>query len=463
MNIYWLGKDAPPEGLDIKKVDSLYDVEKDSLLFIDDQSVFSWNEIQSGRVYLVSDLPISSPLPEQMAGVIPNDAMVIQAITTLFCEMRESYDIGDKLIRSLNEKELAIQEKQSILLRDSKRYKAIIKNATDLIFILGPAGKIMYCNETLLKYIEGHEASLIGVSFVKYVIDEDKDLIRDLIKRSFHNGVPAKITVRLHIADGKIGTFSLMSTPMAEDGHIYAMSVIGRDITDIRNMQQRLTVQARDLTSMINGLSHELRNPLTVIGAYIRRLDKDAGNKDNSKWGRAISGITSSIKRIEDMVLRIERYESLVNMNMHFSEICVEKLVKDALSSLKSPVPVSIRGAEDIWAYSDSGHIRIALLRILENAVQTNSTEIIINLSQDSGYTRISVRDFGPGVKDDFGDLCGPFYSSDPMKTGLGLTEARIAMVKIGGEIEMVKQANPGAVFTLKVLSDRRYRAREAD
>jgi K+-sensing histidine kinase KdpD len=46
------------------------------------------------------------------------------------------------------------------------------------------------------------------------------------------------------------------------------------------------------------------------------------------------------------------------------------------------------------------------------------------------------------------------------MKTGLGLTEARIAMVKIHGEIEVVRQADPGAIFTLKVLLDRRFKSR---
>ncbi len=48
------------------------------------------------------------------------------------------------------------------------------------------------------------------------------------------------------------------------------------------------------------------------------------------------------------------------------------------------------------------------------------------------------------------------------MKTGLGLTEARIAMIKIHGDIEVVRHADPGAVFTLKILLDRRLKARES-
>jgi K+-sensing histidine kinase KdpD len=49
------------------------------------------------------------------------------------------------------------------------------------------------------------------------------------------------------------------------------------------------------------------------------------------------------------------------------------------------------------------------------------------------------------------------------MKVGLGLTEARIAMVKIGGDIEVIPQANPGAIIILKILLDRRHIARRSE
>ncbi|MBN2297909.1 MAG: hypothetical protein JXM72_04920, partial [Deltaproteobacteria bacterium] len=135
MDIFWIGNDPPPEDIGIKTVDSLDDVTDDALVFVGDKSCVQWNDISGQRVYFVSDLPISSPLPDQIIGVIPNDAMVMKAIATLYTEMRESYDIGDMLIKSLNEKERAIAEKQQIMLRDSKRYNAIIKHATDLIFL----------------------------------------------------------------------------------------------------------------------------------------------------------------------------------------------------------------------------------------------------------------------------------------------------------------------------------------
>ena len=74
----------------------------------------------------------------------------------LYNEMREPFEVGDMLIRS-GEKDLTIKEKRRVILRDSRRHKAIIKNANDLIFILGPSGKIMFCNDTFKDYLEEKE------------------------------------------------------------------------------------------------------------------------------------------------------------------------------------------------------------------------------------------------------------------------------------------------------------------
>lgn len=461
MDVFWYGGPVPPGITGVRQTENLESVPEKSLLFLDDRSCVQWDAIRGQRVYLVSDLPISTPLPEQVVGVIPRDTMVIQAIITLYTEMRESYDIGDKLIRSLNEKELAIQEKQKTMLRDSKRYNAIIRNATDLIFALGPTGKVMFCNETVQKYLVRGAKHVVGQALVDYVVDEDKDLVNEMVARGFRKGVPSKVEVRFRLAGGRIGIFSCMSTPLSEDGRIYGLSVIGRDITDIRSMQHRLSLQAKDLTLMINGLSHELRNPLTVIGAYIKRIEKQENGLKTDLIGTALSGIHSSIQRIEEMIVRIEQYENMVNRGLVYARKNLRLLVSEVISRHPAAPEVAIEGNEKLMAYTDACHVQAAFSRILDNAVETGSERFLLTLSRRDGFAYVSLRDYGPGVKDDIETIFAPFTSSDPMKIGLGLTEARIAMAKIGSHIEVIPQANPGAIFTLKILMDRRNSIRD--
>lgn len=461
MDVFWYGGPVPAGVAGIRQTETLEGVPENSLLFLDDRSCVQWDAIRGGRVYLVSDLPISTPLPEQVVEVIPRDTMVIQAIITLYTEMRESYDIGDRLIRSLNEKELAIQEKQKTMLRDSKRYNAIIRNASDLIFALGPTGKIMFCNETVQNYLVRGTKPVIGRALVDYVVDEDKDLVNEMVANGFRKGVPSKIEARFRLAGGRTGIFSCMSTPLSEDGRIYALSVIGRDITDIRSMQYRISLQAKDLTLMINGLSHELRNPLTVIGAYMKRIEKQDNGLKAKFAGTAFSGIHSSIQRIEEMIVRIEQYESIVNRRLVYARRNLLLLVSEVISRHPAAPEVAIEGNGRLMACTDACHVQTAFSRILDNAVETGSERFLVTLSRRDGFAHVSLRDYGPGVKDDIESIFAPFTSSDPMKIGLGLTEARMALAKIGSHIEVIPQANPGAVFTLRILMDRRNSIRD--
>ncbi|HNY65001.1 MAG TPA: PAS domain S-box protein [Deltaproteobacteria bacterium] len=455
MKVYWLGRHMP-EGLSgVTQVDDLREIPGNSLVFVDDKGFIEWQAVKGQRVYIVSDLPISRPLPDQVVGVIPRDLMVIEAIITLFTEMREAYDIGDRLIRSLNEKELAVLEKQKTLLRDSRRYQSIIKNATDLIFTLGPNGRIMFSNETMKRYLQTGEA-LAGKPLRDFVVEDDLKAMNGAVEQGFGKGTPSKVEVRLRLARGTTGIFSFMITPLVEDGHIYALSVIGRDITDLRSMQHRLSLQARDLTLMMNGLAHELRNPLMVIGAYMRRIEKKEKAMSSESLHAALSGINASVERIEEMIERIEQYEATVKLRVDYGEVDIRRIVTDVLEEMPGLMDASVAGERELVAFSDGNHIRTAFRRVMENALDTGSDRLEISLLRRDGYALASVRDFGPGVTVDTNEIFAPFYSSDPMKIGLGLTEARIAMAKIGSLIEVIPQADPGAVFTLKILMDRR-------
>jgi PAS domain S-box-containing protein len=459
MDVYWLGDSNPPAGVDVQQAFSFEETDNNCLLFIDNPKAVLNKEIGSRRIYLVSQRQATESLSETIMGVIPRDSAVINAMAMLYAEMRESFEIGDLLIRSLGEKDLAIKEKHRLLLRDSRRHNAIIKHATDLIFILGPAGKIMFCNDTLKHYIGNEDGPVMGKAFSDFVLEEDHKGLIQMITTGFTRGAPARTEVRLRLLNGRIGIFSLLSTPLKEEEHIYALSVIGRDITDLRAMQHRLSLQANDLSQMINGLSHELRNPLTIIGAYFKRMERER-KKKTRKWEQALSGIYSSIKRIEDMIERIERYEALVKMEHSSKEVEICGLIRQTLSALASPVPVQVSSPHQLAGFCDPEHVRVAFTRIIENAIETGTPKILVEISRTEGYALVCVRDYGPGVRDDVETIFAPFYSTDPMKTGLGLTEARIAMAKINGDIEVVPQANPGASFTLKILLDRRLRAR---
>ena len=51
-----------------------------------------------------------------------------------------------------------------------------------------------------------------------------------MLDKGFNKGVPVGPEVRMSLLGGRIGIFSLLSTPLEEEGRIYSLSVIGGDI-----------------------------------------------------------------------------------------------------------------------------------------------------------------------------------------------------------------------------------------
>lgn len=455
MNVWWLSKNNPPEGVDFARAAALSQTGRGDLVFVEGPKAPRARDASGRRMYLVCDGNPPARIPRHVMGVLPKDASVLNAMAQLYREMRQSFELGDMLITSLGEKDQQIKHNRRQLLANSRRYNAIVQNANDIIFIVGRTGRITFCNEKFTRCLAVGGTSPVGTSITRYAVEEDRSELGKALARGFDECAPVRLEVRMPLASGRVGILSLLFTPLVEEGRAYALSVIGRDVTELRAMQKRLAIQAGDLSQMMNGLAHELRNPLTVIGAYVRRLVRSPG-EDKRKWDEALSGIYSSIGRIEAMIERVEAYERLVGMDAACVPLDLEKLVTSTVAEAGAGIPVEIDAQSDVRALGDEEHVRTALVRILENALQTSTPKVVVKVWHDDAYAYVSVRDFGPGVKDKVQTILSPFYSTDPMKIGLGLTEARIAMVKIRGDLEVVRQAGPGAVFTLKLLLDMR-------
>ena len=73
-------------------------------LFIDNPKSLKGKDTGSRHIYLVHEGMTPKRMPSSVMGIIPNDGAVINAMAMLYNEMRESFEVGDMLIRSLGER-----------------------------------------------------------------------------------------------------------------------------------------------------------------------------------------------------------------------------------------------------------------------------------------------------------------------------------------------------------------------
>ena len=213
---------------------------------------------------------------------------------------------------------------------------------------------------------------------------------------------------------------------------------------------------------IVKGISHQVRNPLTVIGGNIIRLQRQVDPR--SPVNKTYETILGENKRLEAMVTDAGAYSEMFEKEPAFSEIPLESLISGALERLKpthwvekikidvdlnSKFPI-VRGVPE--------DLEIMFYYLLQNSLEA--------IDPEAPYIRISSRQMNstpsfleieifnngrPPSKEDMDNLFVPFYSSKPFGTGFGLPIARLAARKSLGDLTLEPVSDRGTKCVIKL------------
>ncbi len=238
-----------------------------------------------------------------------------------------------------------------------------------------------------------------------------------------------------------------------------AFGRLSRSINAMAETIEHLFTNERRLLSDI---SHELRSPLTRIGAAVELLSMHA--RDDTS---------------QDLIRRVER--DLSHMN-HLVELLLEQSINrlavregreriDASALLSEVVDACrLKGATEnkaIIATIDDGltvdchplQIRLIAENLLGNALfyAPPETDIEFSAVKEGGTVLIRVRDYGPGVPDNtLNAIFTPFFRVDASRSrksggvGLGLNLVQEACLALGGSVH-AENAGPGLAVTVSL------------
>lgn len=217
---------------------------------------------------------------------------------------------------------------------------------------------------------------------------------------------------------------------------------------------------------VVRGVAHQLRNPITVIGGNIKRLQ---GKLDqNSPVHKTYETIIQESKRLERLVTDVAVYTEVFQEEPRFSVSSLEELISQALKDLfqrEWNPNVKLDIALDpscTHVVGDPNYIKTLLYYLLENSLEAVSPEDpyikITSAPKGDGSNFVSIEIFNTGVPpkaEDIQNLFAPFFSSKPTGTGFGLPIARLAAWKNLGSFTLIPVPEQGTkcVVTLPVPS----------
>jgi signal transduction histidine kinase len=235
--------------------------------------------------------------------------------------------------------------------------------------------------------------------------------------------------------------------------------------------QAYVTATVRCDIEVVKGLSHQVRNPITVIGGNISRLAKDL--PPDSPHHEVYKSILSECRRLEKMLADTGVYSEMFHDEHGLKDIDLEVLITRVLEKVKkigSPLNLKLEIALDgpfRCVRGNEKEYEIMFYNILQNCIEALSPQnpyIRISSkrpSPDSPFIHVEIFNTGIPINEkDIDNLFVPFFSSKPEGTGFGLPTALLVAKKNLGDLflEPVPGKGTRCVITLPVSKNEKER-----
>ena len=220
-----------------------------------------------------------------------------------------------------------------------------------------------------------------------------------------------------------------------------------------RNRLQRAMIES--LNNLALGVAHQVRNPLTAIGGFARRLVRFLEARglptDEARviFEQAVNleGVVNAVSALSGLPpARPRRVElgPILDQAARFAQI-------PALAAGRSVAFDLDLEAGEVWV--DPALLARVLEALTTNAVEfARGPEVRIRVcARNAPGLVLTFRDNGPGVDPRHRDfLFDPFFSTKTRGLGMGLTLARRIVMEHGGDMALAQDGEPGAGFVIR-------------
>ena len=226
-----------------------------------------------------------------------------------------------------------------------------------------------------------------------------------------------------------------------------------------------------ELGQMVSALAHEVNQPLTAIGNYLRAGQRLAEAGDGAKLRTALDKAVGETTRAREIIQRLRDF-------IRKSESA--KRAEPLRTTIEEAIALALVGAEarevelDLRldpaapaALIDKVQIQQVLLNLVRNAVEAMAESprrsLVIATQAADGRVEVSVADTGPGLSAAVRErLFQPFVTTKSSGMGVGLSICRSIVEAHGGRLWAEDNPGSGTVFRFTLQPARLDMSRNA-
>ena len=344
------------------------------------------------------------------------------------------------------------RRRQRELERTSARLEALYEDSPDMVSIHDASGTIVDANPVIAAKLGYDRDEVAGMSV--WDIDEERtpddseEVWKDLAM-----GETRRLETTFKRADDTTFPVEMQIRRVDVRGADRYLAT-SRDISERKAYERRIERENERLDEFASIVSHDLRNPLTVLSGYLQ-LARETG--EDSHFDRCESALDDMDRLIED-VLTLARQGDAVGSFDHVSfdtlatgfesdvfgraDGGTDDAVAGRANGSGEYVEVAIDADDDLLA--DSGRLKRLLQNLFRNAAEHGGEEVVVGDLEGGFY----VEDDGPGIPEERREtVFESGHTTSESGTGFGLAIVERIAEAHGWEVTLTEGDAGGARF----------------
>lgn len=354
----------------------------------------------------------------------------------------------------------------------NKLFKEITDNVEQIFFIQdADSGEMIYVNAAYEK-IFGQSRKNLYKNPVRYVVaihPDDKEKKDYIIQKIKQGDFIFEIEFRIVLPDGTIKWVFFKTFPVInEKGEIYRIAGIVEDITERKQIEEKLKKINQTKDKMINVLAHDLKGPIKSMIGLAQLLEMESNLQENSEARNYVALIkktgNSSIRLIEELLNIAELEDD--QFHLHKEKINLVDLINSSLEVHRTIA--GMKGIKISFDYKmenfivplDSIKFKQVLDNLVSNAIKftPQSGRVNITLDRSDKSALVKIADNGIGIPEDKQSLLFDKFTKLRRKgtqgentTGLGMAITKQILDLHQAKISFESKENEGTIFTISL------------
>ncbi|OGQ97946.1 MAG: hypothetical protein A2505_08205 [Deltaproteobacteria bacterium RIFOXYD12_FULL_55_16] len=335
------------------------------------------------------------------------------------------------------------------------------------VILVDPAERIFFANTMTAKMFRASPEQLNRLDFSELFMPEDRQFMLPNILRLTRRKQEFETEIMLRCLDG--GSFLgilFCSIFRWEDDECIAVTI--HDSSRMKTIERTLRRSERVafLGNMLDEISHQIRNPIQVIGGLARRMKGKAGAHE-----RYMETIIHESIRLEKLLDTLNAFIKLPRPKTSMLPLTeLLRIVKPRLEKIAAQYEINLQYHCDETILDKSILADLALIAEAMEAAVINACESyskkdpanlvefrLFDLGQPDWPCAIRITDHGCGIKaENLPQITTHFFTNKTGHLGMGLTFAQRIVEEQDGRLEIISVEGQGTCVTFFLKKERR-------